>query len=181
MNAISLDRIVQRCKDVATLNTRTFSEIARDPNALAEAAIVVATVAISAGLGNVIHGANGLIGGVVLSLIGWVISSAIIYFIGTRITGTPTTSGSVESILRTLGYASAPNVFLFLGFIWIIGPIIVWLLSIWTLVTTILAIRASLNMSLGRSVLTGFIAMIAAWIVQVLLGWVFGINIFFPF
>jgi hypothetical protein len=181
MNAISLDRIGQRCKEVATLNTRTYSEIARDPNALAEAAIVVATVAISAGLGNVIHGANGLIGGVILSLLGWVISSAIIYFIGTRITGTPTTTGSVESILRTLGYASAPNVFLFLGFIWIIGPIIVWLLSIWTLITTILAIRASLNMSLGRAVLTGIIAMIAAWIVQVLLGWIFDINIFFPF
>jgi hypothetical protein len=181
MNAISLDRIVQRCKEVALLNTRTYSEIARDPNALAEAAIVVATVAISAGLGNVIHGANGLIGGVILSLLGWVISSAIIYFIGTRITGTPTTTGSVESILRTLGYASAPNVFLFVGFIWIIGPIIVWLLSIWTLITTILAIRASLNMSLGRAVLTGLIAMIAAWIVQVLLGWVFDINIFFPY
>ena len=93
MNTISLDRIIQRSKEVALLNTRTYAEIARDPNALAEAAIVVATVAISAGLGNVIHGANGLIGGVILSLLGWVISSGIIYFIGTRITGTPTTSG----------------------------------------------------------------------------------------
>ena len=181
MNTISLDRIIQRSKEVALLNTRTYAEIARDPNALAEAAIVVATVAISAGLGNVIHGANGLIGGVILSLLGWVISSGIIYFIGTRITGTPTTSGSVESILRTLGYASAPNVLLFLGFIWIIGPIIVWFLSIWTLVTTILAIRASLSMSLGRAILTGFIAMIASWLIQVLLAWIFGINIFFTF
>jgi hypothetical protein len=181
MNDISLDRIVQRCKDIATLNTRTYAEIARDPNALPEAAIVVATVAISAGLGGVIDGANGLIGGVILSLIGWVISSAIIYFIGTRITGTPTTTGSVESILRTLGYASAPNIFMFLGFIWIIGPIVLFVLSIWTLVTTVLAIRASLNLSLGRALITGFLAMLAAAIVRGLLAWIFGINIFVPF
>jgi hypothetical protein len=181
MNTISLDRIIQRGKDVAMLNTRTYAEIAHDPNALPEAAIVVATVAISAGLGNVIHGANGLVGGVILSLLGWIISSAIIYFIGTRITGTPTTSGSVESILRTLGYASAPNVFLFLGFIWIIGGLVIWALSIWTLITTVLAIRAALGMTLGRAVITGLIAMIAAALVQVLLSWIFGINVFYTF
>lgn len=181
MNTISLDRIIQRGKDVATFNTRTYAEIAHDPNALPEAAIVVATVAISAGLGNVIHGANGLVGGVILSLLGWVISSAIIYFIGTRVTGTPTTSGSVESILRTLGYASAPNVLLFLGFIWIIGGVIVWALSIWTLITTILAIRAALGMTLGRAVVTGLIALIASGIIQVLLSWIFGINVFYTF
>jgi hypothetical protein len=181
MNSISLDRIIQRGKEVATLNTRTFAEISRDPNALPEAAIVVATVAISAGLGNVIHGANGLLGGVILSLLGWVISSAIIYFIGTRITGTPTTTGSVESLLRTLGYASAPNVFLFLGFIPLLGNLIVGVLGLWTLVTTVLAIRASLSMSLTRAVLTGFGAMIASWVVQGLLGFLFGISIYTTF
>lgn len=181
MNNISLDRIVQRCKEVATFNTRTYYEIARDPNALPEAAIVVATVAISAGLGGVIHGANGLIGGVILSLLGWVISSAIIYFIGTRITGTPTTSGSVESILRTLGYASAPNVFMFLGFIWILGPLVLFALSIWTLITTVLGIRAALNLSLGRAVLTGFIALIASAILRTVIAWIFGIDLFIPF
>lgn len=180
MNNISLDRIVQRCKEVATLNTRTYSEIARDPNALPEAAIVVAAVAVSAGLGGVINGASGLLGGVILSLLGWVISSALIYFIGTRITGTPTTTGTVESILRTLGYASTPNIFMFLGFIWIIGPLVLFALSIWTLITTVLGIRAALNLSLGRAILTGFLAMVASAIVRGLLAWIFGIDIFIP-
>jgi hypothetical protein len=181
MNNISLDRIVQRSKEVATLNTRTFAEIARDPGALPEAAIVVAAVAISAGLGGVIDGANGLFGGVILSLLGWVVSSAIVYFIGTRITGTPTTSGNVESILRTLGYAAAPNIFMFLGFIWGIGWVILGLLNLWTLITTILAIRASLNLSLGRSAITGLLAILASAIVRGLLAWIFGISLFIPF
>jgi hypothetical protein len=180
MDRISLDRIVQRAIDVATLKTRTYSEIAPDPRALVEAAIVVVAVAISAGIGAVSYGAGGLITGIILSLLGWVISSAIIYAVGTRVTGTPTTSGSIQSLLRTLGYASAPNIFSFLGFIWIVGGLILFLLSIWTLVTTIFAIRAALNMSLMRAVITGFLAMLAAAIVRILLGWILGVDIYFP-
>ena len=180
-NSISLDRIVQRAKEIATLNTRTYSEVAHDPSALPEAAIVVAAVAVAAGLGGVIDGANGLIGGVVLSLLGWLVTAAIVYFVGTRITGTPTTTGSVEGILRTLGYASAPGVFMIFGSIWGIGWIFVGLVNLWTLVTTILAIRASLNLSLGRAAITGLLALVAASIVRGLLALVFGIDLFIPF
>lgn len=181
MDNISFDRIVQRSIDFASLKSRTYDEVARDPRALSEAAIIVIAVALAAGIGGLNDGAGGLVAGIILSLLGWVISSAIIYFVGTRITGTPTTSGSVESLLRTLGYASAPRIFSFLGFIWIFGGLIIFVLSIWTLITTVLAIRASLNMSLKRAVITGFIAWIAAAIVQVILAGLFGVAIYFTF
>ena len=180
MNEISFDRIIQRAIYVATLKARTYSEIARDPKALLEAAIVVLAVAISAGIGAVSYGAGGLITGIILSLLGWLISSAIIYAVATRVTGTPTTSGSIQSLLRTLGYASTPNIFSFLGFIWIVGGLILFILSVWTLITTIFAIRAALNMSLLRSVITGFLAMLAAAIIRILLGWILGVDIYFP-
>lgn len=180
MDRISLDRIAQRAIDVATLKTRTYSEIARDPKALVEAAIVVVAVAISAGIGAVNYGAGGLITGIILSLLGWVISSAIIYVVATRVTGTPTTSGSIQTLLRTLGYASAPNIFSFLGFIWIIGGLVLFALSIWTLITTIFAIRAALGMSISRAILTAFLALVAAAIVRILLSWVLGMDIYFP-
>ncbi len=181
MNQISLDRIVQRAIDVSTLKARTYSEIARDPKALAEAAIVVVAVAISAGIGAVNYGPGGLVTGVILSLLGWVISSSIIYLVGTRVTGTPTTTGSIESLLRTLGYASAPNIFSFLGFIWLLGGLVLFALSIWSLITTIFAIRAALNMSTGRAIITGFLALLAAAIVRLLLAWLLGIHIYFTF
>ena len=181
MDQLSLDRIIQRAKDVSSFNTRTYAEIARDPRALAEAAIIVAAVAVAAGIGQVNYGTGGLVAGIVLSLLGWVISAAIIYFVGTRITGTPTTGGSVESLLRTLGYASAPNIFSFLGFIWLFGGLVLLALSIWTLITTVLAIRAALGMSLQRAIITGLVAWIGAIIVRVLLGLLFGIDIYFTF
>ena len=179
MDNISLDRIIQRSKAVATFDTRTFAEIARDPRALAEAAVVVVTVAVARGIGGLNDGAGGLISGIILSLLGWVIAAMVVYFVGTRVTGTPTTSGSVESLMRTLGYASAPNIFAFLGFIWIIGPMILGVLWIWTVITTILAIRASLAMSLSRAIITGVVAWIASVIIQTLLIWIFDLNILF--
>lgn len=181
MDNISLDRIIQRSKAVASLDTRAYREIARDPRALAEAAVVVVTVAVARGIGGLNDGANGLIGGIVLSLLGWVIAAMVVYFVGTRITGTPTTSGSVESLMRTLGYASAPNVLSIFGFIWIIGSMILGVLWIWTLITTVLAIRAALNMGTTRAIATGLIAWIASGIVQIILAWIFGLPIFFTF
>jgi len=181
MDQISFDRIIQRSKEIATFNTRTYAEVARDPRALAEAAIIVAAVAISAGIGAVNYGAGGLVGGIILSLLGWIVSAAIIYFVGTRITGTPTTSGTVESLLRTLGYASVPNIFSFLGFIWFFGWLVLFVLGVWTLITTVLAIRAALGMSLQRAVVTGFVAWIVAIIVRALLGALFGIDLYFTF
>lgn len=180
MTNISFDRILQRAIDVSTFKTRTYAEIARDPRALPEAAIIIAAVAVAAGIGGLNDGGTGLIGGIIASLIGWVISSAIIYFVGTNITGTPTTSGSLESVLRTLGYAAAPRIFSFLGFIWVLGDIALAVIGLWTLVTTILAIRASLSMSLQRAILTGLVAWIAAIIVRVLFGLIFGLGFNFP-
>lgn len=181
MDNISLDRIIQRSKAVATFDTRTFAEIARDPRALAEAAVVVVTVAVARGIGGLNDGAGGLISGIILSLLGWVIAAMVVYFVGTRVTGTPTTSGSVESLMRTLGYASAPNIFAFLGFIWIIGPMILGVLWIWTVITTILAIRAALYMGTARAVATGLIAWIASLIVIGLISLIFNLPIFITF
>lgn len=181
MDNISLDRIIQRSQAVATFDRRTYDEIARDPRALPEAAIVVAAVAIASGIGGLTEGADGLVGGIILSLLGWVIAAMVVYFVGTRITGTPTTSGSVESLMRTLGYASAPNILSIFGFIWVIGALILGILWIWTLITTVIAIRAALNMGTARAVATGLIAWIVSAIVQLLLAWLFGLSIFFTF
>lgn len=180
-NQISLDRIVRRGKEIATFNTRTYEEVARDPNATMEAAIVVAVVAVSTGLGRLFQGPGPLIGGIVSMLLGWVVAAAVIYFVGSRVTGDPATSSSVERVMRVVGYAAVPNVFAFLTSIWFVGWLVSLILSVWMLITMILAIRASLNMTISRAIATGFIAWLASIIVIGLLQWVFGINFDLPF
>lgn len=178
---ISLDRIINRAKDVMTFNTRTYNEIVRDPSATTEAAIVVATVAIASGLGRLFAGPGALIGAVLAMLLGWVVGAAVIYFVGTRITGEATTVSSVERIMRVAGYASAPAVFSIFSGIWGIGWIFSTVIFFWLLVTMVLAIRASMNMTMSRAIITGVIAWIATLIVSGLLGLIFNINAQYPF
>lgn len=179
-NTISLDRIVQRGKEIATFNTRTYDEVTRDPSATTEAALIVAVVAVSSGLGRLFAGPGALIGSIVAMLLGWVVAGAVVYFVGSRITGT-TTSSSVERVLRAVGYAAVPNVFAFLTGIWGIGWLVATILFFWTLGTLILAIRASLDMTLSRAFLTGLIAWLGSALVMGILGWMFGISFSTPF
>ena len=178
---LSLDRIICRAKDVMTFNTRTYEEIVRDPSATAEAAIVVATVAIASGLGQLFDGGGALIGAVIAMLLGWVISAAAIYFVGTRVTGSSATTSSVERVMRIVGYAAAPGIFSIFSGIWLVGWIFATIIFFWLLVTMVLAIRASMDMTIGRAILTGVIAWIANLIVTGLVWWIFGINPTFPF
>ena len=173
---ISLNRIVQRAKDIMTFNTRTYEEIVRDPNATTEAAIVVATVAIASGLGRMFAGPGALIGAVLAMLLGWVVAAAVIYFVGTRITGEATTTSSVERVMRIVGYASAPFVFSIFSGLWLIGWLFAMVIFFWFLGTMVLAIRAALDISLSRAIVTGLIAWIATLIVNGLLSLIFNIN-----
>lgn len=181
-NTISFDRIIRRGQEVATFNTRTYNEIVRDPGATMEAAIVVAIVAVASGLGRIFQGPGALIGGVMSMLVGWFVAAAVIYFVGSRITGAPTgDTSSVERVMRIVGYAAVPNVFAFLTGIWGIGWFFATILFFWTLVTMILAIRAAFGMTIGRAAMTGFIALIGYGIVTFLLGVLFNINPELPF
>ena len=173
---ISLNRIVQRAKDVMTFNTRTYEEIVRDPNATAEAAIVVATVAIASGLGRMFAGPGALIGAVLAMLLGWVVAAAVIYFVGTRVTGEATTTSSVERVMRVVGYASAPFVFSIFSGLWLIGWLFATVIFFWFLGTMVLAIRSALDISLSRAIVTGLIAWIATLIVNGILSMIFNIN-----
>lgn len=173
---ISLNRIVQRAKDIMTFNTRTYEEIVRDPNATAEAAIVVATVAIASGLGRMFAGPGALIGAVLAMLLGWVVAAAVIYFVGTRVTGEATTTSSVERVMRVVGYASAPFVFSIFSGLWLIGWLFATVIFFWFLGTMVLAIRSALDISLSRAIVTGLIAWIATLIVNGILSMIFNIN-----
>lgn len=179
--SISTNNIVQRAKDILTFNTRTYEEIVRDPGATSEAAIVVATVAIASGLGQLFAGPGALIGAVLAMLLGWVVAAAVIYFVGTRITGEATTTSSVERVMRVVGYASAPFIFSIFSGLWLIG----WLFSVviffWFFGTMVMAIRAALNISLGRAVITGVLAWLASSISFGLIGLIFDISPNFPF
>lgn len=174
--ALNPNRIVERSIGVAKLVQRTYREIAVDPGATKEAAIVVLVVAIAGGIGGVGNGIGGIIVGLIGAFVSWLLFTAVAWFFGTQLFGTPTTNANRDSLLRTLGYAKAPGILAFVGFIPILGWIVAFAAGIWVLVTSVFAIRQVFGMSTGRAIITGFAAWIASGLILGILGLVFGIG-----
>lgn len=175
MNQSTFEIIIDRAKRVMQLDQPVFRTIARDPNATRQAAIVVGVVAIASAIGGANDGFGGIILGIIGALVGWLVFAGLAWFFGTNIFGTPTTSTNWESLLRTLGYAQAPNVLAIFGFIPLIGWIAAFIGSIWAVVAAVIAIRETLAFSTGRAIITAIIAAIASGLVMGILSLVFGV------
>ena len=99
-----------------------------------------------------------MVGGVVSALTGWLIWTGLTYLIADRFLGATATWGE---LLRTVGFAQAPGLFLILGAI----PYLLWIVrfgvSLWILVCVVVAIRDSLDVSTGKAIVAGLLGWIA--------------------
>lgn len=165
--------ILNRAIRVAKLDPPVYREIARDANATKEAAVVVAVVALASGIGALSDSFGSVVVAVLGAFIGWVVFAGMTYFFGKNIFGTPSNQVNVESLLRTQGYAQAPGVLAFFGFIPALGWLAALAGGIWGIVTAVVAIRETLVIGTGRAIIVGIIAAIASGIVVGLLGLIF--------
>lgn len=167
--------MIQKMIRAARLDRTLYSEVEANENETTNALIVVLIVAIATGLGAMLFAANpvgSLLSGLLRVALGWVVSSFLIYFVGTRVYNAPTTTGEV---LRTLGYAQSPGVLAILGFIPVLGWLISLAAGIWVLVASYVGIKEALDLDTTKTLVTIVLA-IAAWIViSIILGMIFGI------
>lgn len=168
--------LVDRVMGILKLDIPTYEAIEHDRNAMKEAAIIVGLAALAGAIGGIREGAGGVILGIISALIGWIIFSALAYFFGTQLFGTPTTQADVEQVARLVGYAQAPRILAIFGFIPVLGWLISLVGAIWSLICVIIAIRQSLEFSTGRAVITAIVAAIAFAIVMGILGLIFGVG-----
>src|SRR5687768_3622505 len=134
--------IFNRMIRAARLDVNLYEEVEADRTATSQAAIVVGITAVAAAIGGALGGSAGgavagIIGGVVWAFFYWVAWSYLTYFIGTRFFGGTATPGE---LLRTLGFASTPNVLRVLVFIPGVGGLIGFAASIWSLVAGVIAV-----------------------------------------
>lgn len=167
-----VDRIVGAIR----LDSATYDEVENDSNATWQAVAVVAGVAVLTGIGAATQGTDGLIGGVISSLIFWAIYTFFVYIVGTMLLRSPETSASFSQVLRPLGFAYAPSFLGILGFIPLIGWLMVLIGGIWSVAASIVAIRQSLEVTTGRAVAVAIIAFVAMVAVMVLLALVLGFG-----
>jgi len=179
MQAVNQQQIMDRVVGVVRLDAAAYEDIERDKSAMSQAAIVVVIAALAGGIGAL--GADGfksfiaaLIGGIV----GWIAYSYAVYFVGTKWLSTAATEADSGQVLRTMGFAQAPHILSVVGFIPILGPLLSLVGGIWVIVTSVVAIRQSLEMNTGRAVATAIVAGICYLIVAIIIGAIFGAAIY---
>ena len=149
--------LLERMRGAALLKVETYEEVEHDHSATRQALLVVVMAAIAAGIGGLAGGLTGLVIGLIFAVVGWAAYAFVAYWIGTTFLKGPNTSATWGELLRTLGFAQSPRLLLVLGVIPAIGPIISLVVVIWTLVTTIVAIRQALDFDTVRAVVTAII------------------------
>ena len=144
--------MVQRMVGAATLNVDTFEEVEHDTTATAQAGAVVFLGAIASGIG---VSEVGLLEAFLQSgwvVIGWGIWAGITYFVGANLFGGTADWGE---LLRTLGFANAPNLLLILGILPLVPQTILSLVVVlWVLVAGVVAVRQALDFSTLEAIAT---------------------------
>ncbi len=164
--------LTRRMADAARVRIALYEEVEHDLDATGQAAAVVGLVAVASAIGGVNEGAVGIVGGLVGAYVGWLLWAAVAYIIGDKVLGGTATWGE---LLRTLGFAQSPGVLFVLGFIPLIGWIVVPVAGIWMLVTAFIALRQALDVSNGRTILTVILGAVPYGILRLIVLGILGV------
>ena len=156
----------ERLMGALRLDAATYDEIEHDPDALGQAAGVIALSAVCAGIGSASGGLGAILGGVVAAFIGWLLATGIVWLIGVRMMGH---TSDYPELLRTLGFASAPQLLLIIAFIPVLGAIVRIGVFFWGLAAYVVAVRQALDVETGRAIVVCVLAWGAAMLLGVLL------------
>jgi hypothetical protein len=161
--------IFDRMRGAAMLDIATYEEVEADSTATPQAAIVVAIAAVCAAIGTIGHEEFRPLGTLVSTLLGWLVWSGVTYVIGDKVFGGTATWGE---LLRTLGFAKTPYLFLVLAIIPVFGWLVWFAVAVWILVAGVIAIRQALDFSTQKAVLTA----LTAFVIEYAVFWALGVD-----
>ena len=167
-----------RLRGALVLDARTYREVEQDTNANGQAALIIVLAALAAGIGSLLSRdlIQNALGTVLSSVLQWVVFSLVAYYVGASLFSSGQTSVTPGQVLRTIGFAHAPKLFLVLGIIPILGWIAGLVVFFWFLAAAITALREAFEFDTGRAIGTGLVALIGILIVDIILLVVFGIG-----
>ena len=137
-----------RLLGVLVLDPGAFEDIEADRRAALQSAIVVAAVCLSGGFavaGLEIAGAAGFASGVLMALGAWLVWVVMIAALGPYAMAEAQTQSDFPEILRVLGFAAAPGVFIALAAMRAVMPLVVVIVGIWMIAAAVLGMRQALD------------------------------------
>ena len=178
MRSAGSGAFVDRLMGALRLNPATYEDVENDPNATTQALLVVVLAAVATGIAaSGSEDANqGLIGGVIAAVLGWIAFSIAAYFVGASLFATSGTSVTIGQVLRTIGFAQAPKLLLVVGFIPVFGPIVAIVAWFWYLAAAVIALRQAFDFTTNRALGTAVVAIIVQALVGLVIGLIFGVT-----
>lgn len=149
-----------------TLNPATYEDIEADRRSAIQSAIVVLAVTAAGGfaaMGLGLVGVSGFVTGAILMLGGWLLWVSVIATLGTTALAEPQTRSNPRELLRTLGYAAAPGVFLVFAAMRAAAPIVLAIVAVWMTAAAVVAVRQALDY---RSTARAVAVCVIAWLLS---------------
>jgi hypothetical protein len=156
----------RRLMRVLVLDPGTFEEIEADRHAAMQSILVVLLVCLAGGiaaLGLGVTGTAGFATGAVVSLGAWLVWAAAITTIGTVALAEPATRSDLTEVLRVLGFAAAPGVFIAFAAMRAIAAPILMLVVVWTIAAAVIGVRQALDY---RSTTRAIGVCVVAWLLS---------------
>lgn len=129
------------------LDAGMYEDIEADRHAAMQSVIVVAVVCVAGGIAGTGLGLGtpAFVSGAIIALGAWLVWAATIVALGTGALAEPQTQSDVPQLLRVLGYAAAPGVFLMLAAMRSAAPVVLVLVSAWMIAAAVVAVRQALD------------------------------------
>lgn len=137
-----------RFTGVLMLDALTFEEIEGHRDATMQSVLTVMLVCLAGGFaiaGLQAAGPADFLVGVAMVLGVWLVWVTVITALGTITFAEPQTKSNLRELLRTLGFAAAPGVFLIFASMRAAAPFVVVLVSVWMIAAAVLGLRQALD------------------------------------
>ena len=181
-----MNQLFNRMIRAAKLDVNLYEEVEADKSATRQALVVVLIYSICAGIGSGLamiwdESAGrfflNLFVGLISALVFWLLWSFITYFIGTKLFKGPETQSNYGELLRTIGFAATPGIFLIFIFIPYIGGFIYFVVWVWMLIAMVIAVRQALDFTTGRAIGTVLVGGVIYLAIALIIG-ILGLGIF---
>ena len=138
----------ERFMGALSLDPSIYENVEADRHAGMQSVVVVLMACLGGGIGAMglgLVGPSGFVTGAIVVLGAWLVWVGIISTVGTIALSEPETHSGARELLRVLGYAAAPGVFLALAAIRPAAPFVLALVAIWMIAAAVVAVRQALD------------------------------------
>ena len=164
---ISAMTLRDRLLGALRLDPRAFEDVEHDRGSMSQALTIVVLGSLAASIGaGLDSGFAALFRETLKAVVGWVMWAVATYFLGTRAWPEAETQTDLDELMRVIGFAFTPNLFLILEALPVAGEWLRGVVAVWILATTVVAVRQALDY---RSTVRAFRVVVVGWAIFQLL------------